>query len=111
MREIHRMVRGDTGPAIFETLYDAEGKEVDLSGSSVRFLLVDMDGVLVVDGVAELINGGVLGGVKFDAWTTTHTGTAGNFRREWEVTFPSTRIESWPKEDRVYDVVIRGDAG
>ena len=102
-----RIKEGDTSPPVFATLLEpTTGDLVDLTGASVRFHMADEAGAVVVDEPAFILNGGVTGGVRFDAWTAAHTSQAGRYLGEFEVTFPDGDIASYPVEKAGFPILI-----
>jgi hypothetical protein len=106
----YRIKKGDTRPSVFATLYDLDTRRpVDLAGADVRFHLSNEDGDVVVDEDAFVLNDGSTGGVRYDGWTSDQTNTPGRFFGEFAVTFPDSRVESFPKEAKGFPVLIVED--
>ena len=93
--------RNDTKEPIQATLSDQAGP-VDLSGATVRFHMKDRRGVVVVDADAEVVT--AASGVVRYQWQAEDTEAAGDFYAEWEVTFASGAVQTFPNEN---DIGIR----
>lgn len=98
--------RGDTAPAYQPTLTDANGDAVDVTGATVRFHMLTMGGLLVVDQPAEIVTPAA-GVVRYE-WAVGDTDTRGLFIAEWEVTFGAGEVETFPNDRHLY-VHITGD--
>lgn len=98
--------RGDTAPAYEPTLTDAAEQPVDLAGASVRFHMLTMARVIVVDEAAEIVTPAE-GKVRYD-WAAGDTDTRGLFIAEWQVTFAGGEVETFPNNRDLY-VHIAGD--
>lgn len=99
--------QNDTLPAISETLTLNDVPQV-ITGSSVKFHLRDAkDGTTKVNAAAVIVDGP--GGVVRYDWTATDTSTAGDFLREWEVTFTGGKILTFPNDSIGYAVTITDD--
>lgn len=94
--------KGDTAPAIQDSLVDGNGKALpsgSLTGATIRFVMQSIatgqnvvsdtthTSVVQDDGVATI--------VKYQ-WQAADTATAGLFLIEWEITFSSGLIETFP---------------
>ena len=92
--------RGDTASPIYATLEDSTGAAVDISSASIIFRLGPVGGgTLVVDDFAnndQVDDGsdGSLGQVSYQ-WDTALT-EPGLFVAEWEVTYASGSVETFP---------------
>lgn len=101
MAIIYYVSRGDTAPAVTDTLQDYLGVVVNLTGAAVRFHMVDRNGVVKVNAAATGPSGGALdttGQVQYQ-WIAGDTDTAGEFLAEWQVTFQNGQVETWPDND------------
>lgn len=106
MIEQYKIKAGDTGPPIFATLYDPDGLPYDLTGAVVRFHMRELSGSIVVDKLADLVNGGLTGGVAFRDWAAADTETAGKYLGEFEVTFVTGVVQSFPRDRAGFDILI-----
>ena len=75
----------DLLPVIQATITDSDGTAVDLSGGTVKFLMLDQDNTLKVDAAGSFVTDGSDGQVQY-AWSGTDTDTAGGYRAEFEIT-------------------------
>lgn len=87
---------GDTLPALTEDLKNGDGTPLVVTGSTVRLHLYAMDGTLVLDKAATIIDG-PNGRVSY-AWQAADTTTlgAGEFFRKWVVTYGAGAVVSVP---------------
>lgn len=93
---------GDTSSVIYSTLTDADGTAVDIQGADVQFKLAPIDGsgTPAIDAVAsndQVGDGtdGSMGNVSY-AWTGDQTSVAGWYLGEWEVTYASSAVQTFP---------------
>lgn len=101
------MKRGDTAPSLRATLRNPDGTAVDLTGATVRFLMRDrISGASRVTASASLVTP-ASGIVQYD-WQAADTSTAGTCDAEFEVTFASGKIETFPNSG-FFQVVLQGD--
>lgn len=97
--------RNDLSPRITSTFEAPAGTPVDLSGTSVRFIMTK-DGASSpkVNQPATIISA-TAGSVEY-AWSGTDTDTAGLYRAEWEVTFAGSIKRTFPADDYLYVYVV-----
>jgi len=87
--------RGDRRQPIEAFLRDGAGASVNLSGTTVRFHMVEDGGVMPkVNSPATIINPAT-GHVRYE-WVAEDTDTAGLYNAEWEVTFGDGTILTFP---------------
>ncbi len=84
----------DQLPELVATLTDAVDAVVDVSGSSVRFVLSVKGGENVLDEPADIVDGPT-GVVKY-VWQSGDTATVGRYNGEFEVEFGDGRVETFP---------------
>jgi len=99
--------QNDTSPSMLATLKNADGNAVDISGGTVRFHLrqVGADSALV-DSAAVIVDG-VGGIVRYD-WLASDTVSVGSYQAEFEVTYSSGAIETFPNDGYI-SVKITGE--
>lgn len=99
---------GDTGPAINATLKDSDGDVIDLSGASVRFHMSRQKGrTATVNYTASVVGTASLGKVSY-SWRAGDTATPGTYFGEFEVTFASLVVESFPNFEDL-EIIITDD--
>lgn len=81
---------GDLEPVLTDTLLDADGVAVDLTGCTVRFLMWGADGTLKIDAPATVTGNPVDGGLQY-TWVGTDTDEVGTWPSQWLVTRPDTK--------------------
>ncbi len=99
--------KGDRSPGYSVTLEAPAGTPVDLTGTSVKFIMTLDDGVTTtpkIDAVAT-IDDEEAGEVTY-SWGATDTNTAGLYRAEWEVTFAGSIKRTFPADGFLYINVI-----
>lgn len=94
--------KGDTAPAVADTLLDSNGNAVNLTSATVKFHMStwNLQTVVISNGSVTGPNGGSLdstGEVQY-VWQSADTLTAGVYRAEWQVTFAGGAIETWPDD-------------
>lgn len=96
---------GDTAPALQATLQDGGGTAIDLTGATVRFHMRQKGAIKpVVDSSAALVT--PASGVVQYAWSDEDTALPGEYEAEFEVTYPSGIIETFPSNGFI-NVTIR----
>jgi hypothetical protein len=86
--------QGNTRPFLVAQLVDDAGAPVDLTGSTVVFRMLNAAGTRVVNAAAVVDN--ALAGQVHYAWQSGDTATLGNYRGEFEITFPDATVQSIP---------------
>lgn len=90
------LAEGDLLPEINATLKDANDTAIDLTGSTVEFLMStssDLD-TLIVDGVATIVDEDA-GEVKY-TWVSGDTDTPGNYVARFRVTTSTSKKYTFP---------------
>ena len=86
----------DTAPMLQVQLLDSNGNAVDVTNSSISFIMrtVPGTGSAKVNSSATIVDGvnGVIGYTPIGA----NTDTAGTFVAEWQVTFPGGAKQTFP---------------
>jgi hypothetical protein len=95
--------RWDRLPSIAATLTDALGAPVDISSSTVKFIMSPTPGggTPIISASAVIVNGA--GQVRYD-WLTADTDVSGSYVAEWEVTFPNGKKQTFPSAS--YNTVL-----
>lgn len=91
---------GDTLPALVAVLADASSNPVVLTGSSVKFHMRSRTSGTVVVNATATITDATNGQVTY-TWTAPDTATAGAYDGEFEVTFPSGKVETFPNDSNI----------
>lgn len=104
--------RNDTSPAIKSQLVNDDGEPIDLSSNglqpadSVDFHMIADDGTVTVDAPATFDD--KANGIVSYSWQTGDTDTTGTYDAEFEVTYQSGAIETFPNSSDIL-VVIEDD--
>lgn len=88
--------RGDTRPSIGGYCRDSLGNPVSLSGASVKFNMYIKGSAPKVNASATIADQNS-GRVRYD-WSAEDTDTAGTYYAEFQVTFSSGKIETYPND-------------
>lgn len=92
---VFEIKRGDTAPAITDTLKDSEGNVVDLtSAASLKFIMSDADGNEKVNASASFVSRS--DGTVLYNWSAGDTDTVGGYRAEWQVTWSDGTVQTFP---------------
>jgi predicted dehydrogenase len=94
MADTFYIKRNDTAPAFRATLQDADAASVDVTGATVRFHMRNEAGVAVVDAAAVIIT--AASGIVEYRWAAADTATSGVYKAEFEVTYSTGYIETFP---------------
>ena len=103
--------RGDLEPPISATIKDSTGAAVNLTGATAPPLVLKPigGGSSLRYSTGTSVVSAAAGTIKH-LWQTGETTTAGVFFGEWEVTWPSSRPQTFPTEG-TFSVVIEQDQG
>lgn len=94
--------RNDTAPPL-DAVLEAE-EEIDLTGATVRFHMVQIDtGELKVDKAAQVVS--VDGRRVRYSWEPEDTDTEGQFHGEFEVTYSDGTVRSFPNPDNILIII------
>jgi hypothetical protein len=89
--------KNDTGSAIQATLTDATGAVVNLTGATVKFTMTaDGSSTPKVNKQTATVASPATAGVVQYAWQSGNLDTAGPYRGEFEVTFGSGAVQTYP---------------
>jgi hypothetical protein len=89
--------KDDLLPVIQATVTDADDAVVDLTGGTVKFLMMDAAGVLKINTTGGFVTDGSDGQVKYE-WASDDTDTAGDYRAEFEITMSGKPVTA-PNDD------------
>lgn len=99
---VHHIKQGDDRPDVQLTLTAG----LNLTGGSVTFRMVAMDGTAKVDDASATIvtagDGAEVQPVIRYSWASGDTDTAGTFRAEFTVTYSDSSVETYPNEGHVW---------
>lgn len=97
--------RNDRAPSIEGTLGLSDGTVVNLTGTSVKFIMTLAGATIPKINAAATIVDAINGEVSY-SWGATDTDTAGLYRAEWEVTFAGGIKRTFPSDDFLYVRVL-----
>ena len=87
--------RGDTSPSI---IYVLSPSEVDLTGATVRFNMRSKAGAIQINRAsAVIVTASGTPTVRYN-WQAGNTAVAGVYEAEFEVTYASTAVETFPND-------------
>lgn|SRR3990167_2435230 len=92
--------RNDTSPALQVTLKDGDGVAVNVTGATVVFHMVDSVTRAVKVNAAATIVTAASGIVKY-SWAAADTNAEGTFEAEFQVTFASGLVETYPNGEHI----------
>ena len=82
------------------TLKDENGQIVDVTGASVEFHMAKLNSSSVITGASATVTNESAGTVEY-AWSASDTDSIGTFRVEFEVTFPTGLVETYPNSEYI----------
>jgi hypothetical protein len=85
----------DLLPSITATLVDADQAPVNVSSSTVSFIMAQATNRIVAVNADAVIVDGPNGIVRYD-WDPADTAAVGEFVAEWQVTFPGGKKQTFP---------------
>jgi len=88
------MAQGNTSPALEQTLRDGAGAAVNLTGATVVFRMVPLEGGDPVTAAASIQS--AEGGVVRYPWAAGDTDLPATYRVFWDVTFADLSTETFP---------------
>lgn len=97
---------GNRRTSIADTLIDADGDAIDLTGHTVAFRMIAADGTVKVDNAAATVDDATAGNVSY-AWAAADVDTAGTYYYWWIVTRASnSKTERFPGDGRKRLVIL-----
>lgn len=105
-RQIFYIKRGDTDPSI-SVICEPRNK-VDITGSTVKFFMKNLEsGIVAVNGEAGyIVSPADPPQVGYD-WQVGETDTVGDYRAEFQITYPNGRIATFPNNnDYDWDLIV-----
>lgn len=106
---LHEIKQNDRLPIFSETLVDASGNAIDLTGCTAKLQMRDKENTLVLD-TALTIDDAEAGEVSY-AWAAVDTQYAGEYLAEIEITVTeSGKTRTFPENDYI-NIVIYPDLG
>lgn len=101
--------QSDTSPPLVAILKDATGTAVDLTGSTIRFIMTNKStAAIVVNQLATIVDA-THGKVRYD-WQTGETDVPTNYKAEFEVHWGDGTFETFPNSVYI-NVKITADLG
>ena len=97
----------DRRTSIADTLTDANGTVIDLTGHTVAFRMVDAAaGTVKINSAAATVDAALLGNVSY-AWGATDLDTPGTYYYWWIVTRTSdSKVEHFPGDKRTRELIV-----
>jgi hypothetical protein len=100
--------RGDRYPPLKQALRYDDDTSIDLSGTTVRFILRRVGATAVLGGAA-IVTDAPNGVVRYN-WQVNDTALAGNYIAEWEIAYPDGKLLTVPNRKKI-TVLISDDLG
>ena len=103
MSSAFKIKQNDTAPSLSVTLAQ-DGVAVDLTDAAISFhMRDDASGEALVNGTAVVVDA-ILGAVRYD-WLAVDTALAGCFPAEFEVTFSTGKVTSYPNDGNLTIII------
>ena len=99
MADTFYLKRGDTSPTLQQTLLNAAGDAVDITGAAVTIHVTDRYGTNVIDAAASISDASV-GVVQYELGAIPQ----GNYEFEFEVVYANSKIETFPNAG--FDILV-----
>ncbi len=99
---------GDTKPVLQATLKDGAGNAVNLTGTTVKFSMRDVQSTTIKRDKGTVVLTDAANGIVTYSWVTADTDTVGTYLGEFEVTDGSSDVETYPnsEENRLFITII-----
>lgn len=91
-----KIKQNDTSPSLEATLKDGNGTVIDLTGATVNFHMRQIGKTTVKVDASATVSSPATSGVVEYQWTASDTDTIGVFQGEFEVTYSTGAIETFP---------------
>ena len=95
---------GDEDPPLGFRFLDAEGENLDISGASVKFSMVDADGTAKVDAQSCTITSAEDGEGEY-RWDATDLDTAGEYQGQFLITWAGGDEQTVPLKENLFIIV------
>lgn len=97
--------QNDTSPKLEAFLQDDKGRPVNLTGSTVLFhMRLTSDLLAKVSSGSVTLEAATKGHVSY-SWSSSDTDTAGIYQSEFQVSFVSGAVETFPNDDYIKIIV------
>ena len=104
----HYIKQNDTAGSLKRTLVDAFGSPVNLTGATIKFSMrVKPAGTTKISLADATVADGGLGKAQYD-FTALNTDTADEFEAEFQVTYSSGKIQTFPNDGYI-PIIITDD--
>jgi hypothetical protein len=100
-------IKEDDRSPDFEATLEVSGEPVDLTGTTVKFIMTLMGGTTPKVNAAATVVSATDGTVKY-TWGATDTDSPGLYVAEFEVTFAGGVKRTFPPDDYLYVNVVPG---
>lgn len=88
------MKTGDTSPILQATFTDASGSAVSIVGATVKLIVADLSNTVVMNKTMTVFDGS--NGIAEYEWQSGDTSTSGTYKVEFEVTYATGEVETFP---------------
>lgn len=103
----HYMKKGDTQPTLDRILEDVNGVPVNLTGSTVMFVMTRVGATTAkVNAEADIVGDATDGEVSYP-WAAGDTDTEGEYDGEFQVTFAGGEVQTFPNDSYLRVKVVR----
>ena len=95
--------QNDTAPTLRTVLLDSDGNPINLTGSTVSFVLKSMNNGIVINSSMTVVTP-LAGLVEYD-WQTGDTDTTGTYYAEFRVTYSDLSVETFPNSSNATVII------